>query len=129
MLPEWKEMSVVRRVWEALGGPVVWGAVCGVLLAVSAPLYIAGAAIGVLGGIGGGAQHATLKGALVRATLGGTLFGLSILLGYALRGGEGAKVHLPDPQILLLSFTLLPAYPLHWLGWRLADRRRARVAA
>lgn len=65
---------------------------------------------------------------MLRATSGGTLFGLSILLGYALTGGEDAKVHVPDPQILLLTVTLLPAYPLHWLGWRLASSRRAKIA-
>lgn len=126
MPPEWKDMSAVRRIWEGLGGPVVWGVVCGFLLVVSAPLYILGAGIGVLGGIVGGAQHATLRGASARATVGGVLFGLSILFGYALNGGQDAKVHIPDPQILLLSLTLLPAYPLHWLGWRIAGSRRGR---
>lgn len=93
-------MSPPRRAVEAAVIPVVWGVVCGLILVVSAPLYIVA-----------------------------TLFGLSILLGYALTGGEDAKVHMPDPQILLLTVTLPPAYPLHWLGWRLAGARWARAAA
>ena len=125
MLPEWDAMSPVRRAFEAVVLPVVWGVVCGLLLAVSAPLYIAGSVLGVLGGIGGGAQHRTLREAMARALVGGTLFGLSILLGYALSGGEGAEVHLPEPEVLLLLFVLLPAFPLHALGWRLARGRRA----
>ncbi len=122
-LPKWNDMSTARRIVESLGAPIIWGVVCGLLLVVSAPLYLVGGGFGVLGGIGGGAQHDTLRGALVRATVGGTLFGLSILLGYALTGGVDAKIEIPEPQILLLSFTLLPAYPLHWLGWRLARPR------
>ena len=126
--PDWAGMSTARRIAEAIGAPVGWGIVCGLLLAVSAPLYIAGALMGVLGGIAGGAQHATLRGAIARATTGGTLFGLAILLGYVLSGGEGAEVELPHPEILLVTFTLVPAFPLHWLGWRLARSRRGPEA-
>ena len=124
MLPEWDAMSPVRRGVEAVVLPIAWGVVCGLLLAVSAPLYIAGSVLGVVGGIGGGAQHRTLREAMARAAVGGTLFGLSILLGYALSGGTGAEVHLPDPQILLLALILVPAFPLHALGWRLVRARR-----
>jgi hypothetical protein len=129
MIPAWSDMSAPRRAWEAIGGPLLWGIVCGLLLVVSAPLYIAGSAVGVLGGIAGGAQHATVREALTRAAVGGTLFGLSILLGYELAGGEGAEVPLPEPAILLVAFTLLPAFPLHWLGLRLSQRRLRRLSA
>lgn len=121
--PKWSEMSPARRVVEALVAPIGWGMICGYLLTVSEPVYIAATVAAILGGVGGGAQHATLREAMIRATSGGTLFGLSILLGYELTGGEGAKAFLPDPQILLLALTLLPAYPLHWIGWRLGGGR------
>lgn len=121
-------MSTPRRIAEAIGAPVGWGIVCGLLLAASAPLYIAGALIGVLGGIAGGAQHATPRAAMARAAAAGALFGLAILLGYELTGGEGAEVELPHPEILLLAFTVVPAFPLHWLGWRLARSRRESEA-
>ena len=129
MVPSWNEISGARRAWEAVGAPVVWGIVCGLLLPVSAALYLAGSAIGILGGIGAGAQHDTRRDALRRGALGGTLFGLAILLGYELSGGSGAEVHLPEPAILLLAFTLIPAFPLHWLGWRLAHARRKTATA
>jgi hypothetical protein len=127
---KWSEMSAARRGWEAVGAPVGWGVVCGLLLAASAPLYLIATLVGVLGGISGGTQHATIRGALIRAVVGGTLFGLAILLGYEINGGEDAKVDLPEPAILLLAFTLIPALPLHWLGWRLRnarDRREQKV--
>lgn len=122
--PAWSTMSPVRKGWEAFGGPIVWGVVCGLLLAVSAPLYIAGTVVGVLFGIGGGAQHATRKGALLRALAGGTLFGLCILLGYEISGGSDAKIAVPEPAGLLVAITLLPAFPLHLIGWRLSRARR-----
>ena len=122
-------MSTARRIAEAIGAPIGWGIVCGLLLAVSAPLYIGGTLIGVLGGIAGGAQHETLRGATARAATGGTLFGLAILLGYEITGGDGAEVELPHPGILLVAFTLVPAFPLHWLGWRLSRSRRGPAKA
>ena len=124
MPPAWSEMSRARRTWETLGGPTAWGTVCGLLLAVSAPLYLAGTVVAILGGIGAGMQHSTLRGALVRAAVGGSLFGLAVLLGYMLSGGYGAEVDGPYPAIELVAFRLLPAFPLHWLGCRLASRRR-----
>ncbi len=122
-------MSTARRIAEAIGAPVGWGIVCGLLLAVSAPLYVGGTLIGVLGGIAGGAQHETLRGAIARAATGGTLFGLAILLGYEITGGNGAELELPHPGILLVAFTLVPAFPLHWLGWRLSRSRRGPAQA
>lgn len=125
-MPEWEEMTGARRVVEAVVLPVGWGFLCGLALGVSAPLYIAGTVAGILGGIGGGAQHREASQALLRGLVGGTLFGLSILLGFEAGGADEAEVHLPDPAILLLLLTVLPAFPLHWLGWRL--RRRERPA-
>jgi hypothetical protein len=31
-------------------------------------------------------------------------------------------VKLPEPHVVLLLFTVLPAFPFHWLGWRLRSR-------
>jgi hypothetical protein len=119
-------MTQSRRVIEAVVLPVGWGFVCGLALGVSAPLYIVGTVAGILGGIGGGAQHREVSQALLRGLVGGTLFGLGILLGFEVGGAEEAEVHLPDPAILLLLFTVLPAFPLHWFGWRL--RQRGKLA-
>ena len=122
MIPDWDEMTGTRRVVEALVLPVGWGFLCGLALGVSAPLYIAGTLAGILGGIGGGAQHREASQALLRGLVGGTLFGASILLGFEVGGGGEAEVELPEPHAVLLLFTVLPAFPLHWLGWRLRRR-------
>ena len=123
LIPHWGELSTPRRVWEAVVLPIGWGVVCGLLLAVSAPLYLLGTLFGILGGIGAGAQHASRREALLRGLAGGTLFGLAILAGFELSGSDDATVELPDPEIVLLAFTVLPAFPLHWLGWRLRHGR------
>jgi hypothetical protein len=115
-------MPAPRKVLEAVGAPVVWGILCGFALDWSAPVYIAGLVIGILGGVLGGAQHRQASQALLRGFVGGTLFGLSILLGFELSGGEEADPELPDPAILLLVLTTGPALPLHWLGWRWRSR-------
>jgi hypothetical protein len=121
-VPRWEEMSPARRVFEALVLPVGWGILCGLALGVSEPLYLVGVVIGILGGVGGGMQHATSRDALIRGLWAGTLFGLSILLGFEIGGADEATVELPDPSVLLLAFTVIPALPLHWLGWRLRSR-------
>jgi hypothetical protein len=62
--------------------------------------------------------------------VGGTLFGLSTLLGFEIGGAGEPRVHIPDPALLLLVFTVMPSIPLHWLGWRLRTRsplRRGRA--
>ena len=123
LIPNWGELSTSRRAWEAVVLPIGWGVVCGLLLGVSAVLYLLGTLLGILGGVGAGAQHATRRDALLRALVGGTLFGLAILAGFELGGSDDAKVELPDPEIGLLAFTVLPAFPLHWLGWRLRQSR------
>jgi hypothetical protein len=115
-------MSPQRRVVEALVLPVGWGLLCGLALGVSEPLYLVGVIVGILGGVGGGMQHTTSRTALIRGLSGGTLFGLSILLGFEIGGADEATVELPDPSVLLLAFTVIPALPLHLLGWRLRAR-------
>lgn len=122
LLPQWEEMSPVRRFFDAILLPALFGLLCGLALGISAPLYLVGVVLALLGGIGGGAQYSSRRGALIRGLVGGTLFGLFILLGFELGGEEEAKVDLPDPHILLLVLTIVPSIPLHWLGWRLRPR-------
>src|SRR5688572_25112155 len=110
-------MSTPRRAWEAAGGGLVWGVVCGLLLGTTEALYLVGVLIAILGGIAGGAQHADLRGAVLRGLAGGTAFGLGILAGFELGGGGEPAVELPDPRIGLLVLTIGPAPFLSALGW------------
>jgi hypothetical protein len=122
VIPQWAEMSPARRIFEALVLPTAFGVLCGLALGVSAALYLVGVALSLLGGIGGGAQYASRRDALLRGLVAGTLFGTGILLGFELGGEDEAKVELPHPHIVLLVFTVVPSLFLHWLGWRLRPR-------
>jgi hypothetical protein len=122
VIPQWEEMSPGRRLFDAVVLPIAFGLLCGLALGVSAALYLIGVVLALLGGIGGGAQYASRRDALLRGLVGGTLFGLGILLGFELGGESEAKVELPHPHILLLILTVGPSLPLHWLGWRLRPR-------
>jgi hypothetical protein len=126
VVPQWAEMSPTRRFFEALILPLAFGVLCGLALGVSAALYLVGVALSLLGGIGGGAQYASRRDALLRGLVAGTLFGLGILLGFELGGEDEAKVELPHPHLVLLVFTVVPSLFLHWLGWRLRPRLLGR---
>jgi hypothetical protein len=115
-------MSPGRRFFEVLILPSAFGLLCGLALGVSAALYLIGVILALLGGIGGGAQYASRRDALLRGLVAGTLFGVFILLGFELGGEDEAKVDLPDPHVVLLVFTIVPSLFLHWLGWRLRPR-------
>jgi hypothetical protein len=122
VVPQWDEMSPARRFFEALILPSGFGLLCGLALGVSGALYLVGVILALLGGVGGGAQYARRRDALLRALVAGALFGVFILLGFELGGEDKAKVDLPDPHVVLLVFTVVPSFFLHWLGWRLRPR-------
>jgi hypothetical protein len=122
VVPQWAEMPRARRFFEAIVLPSGFGLLCGLALGVSAALYLVGVVLALLGGIGGGAQYADRRDALIRGLVAGTLFGAFILLGFELGGEAEPKVELPDPHVVLLIFTVVPSLPLHWLGWRLRPR-------
>lgn len=124
----WDEMSPARRAWEAVGAALVWGVICGLLLAVSTGFFLAGGVVACAGAVIGGSQHDDLRGALVRGVLGGVVFGLAVLLGFELTGGTDPVVELPDPRIAYLLVTAIPALPLNAIGWRLAPRMRPALA-
>src|SRR5690242_2206894 len=115
-------MSPARRFFDALILPSAFGFLCGLALGVSAVLYLIGAVLALLGGIGGGAQYERRRDALIRSLVGGALFGAFILLGFELGGEQDPTVKLPHPHAVLLVLTVVPSIFLHWLGWRLRRR-------
>jgi hypothetical protein len=122
VIPQWEEMSLARRFFEALILPSAFGLLCGLALGVSAVLYLVGVLLSLFGGVGGGAQYVTRRDALIRGLVAGALFGAFILLGFELGGEDEPKVELPHPHVVLLVFTVVPSLFLHWLGWRLRPR-------
>ncbi len=90
------------RVLNAVGLPVLWGILCGLLAGVDAVAYIVLLGLGMLGAFGAGRQHTGTGAGALRGVAAGLMFGSCILAGHALSGAT-ANV-LPDPQTLQIAF-------------------------
>ena len=125
-MPLLNERPAGEQIFIVLVLPALFGAICGVLLGISAGVYTVLTLLGILGGIGAGYDHATPGEGALRGVAGGALFGTFILLAHAITG-EDAEVDLPDPHILLPVATTLISIPLGAIGGALRARRlRAR---
>lgn len=76
---------------QAIGGlviPVLFGAVCGVVLGWSAAAYWVLQLVAALGGVAAGFEHRGARAGAVRGVVGGLLFGAGVLLGHAVAGTD-----------------------------------------
>lgn len=105
--------------------PAAFGALVGVMLGVSEPLYLVLSVLGILGGFAAGLEHDRPAAGALRGLAGGALFGGLILIVHELTGNE-AKAELPEPAILLLVITIGFGVALGALGARSRARRAAR---
>jgi len=94
--------------------PIVYGALCGLALAHSKGLYAVLSLISVIGGVGGGFDHASARSGARRGALGGCLFGLGIVLVHA--ATDKAVSSIPHPAILLVVVTILAGTALGAIG-------------
>lgn len=115
------ELSVVRRAWESVGCAAVAGAVSGFLLGTSLLLYLGTAGLASVGGIPAATQHRTLRGAMIRATVGGFVWAGAVLVVF-LAHGRDAVTTVPDPIGWYLVLATLPATAVGWLVWTVAQR-------
>lgn len=104
-----------------VAGPVVFGALCGVLLGISEATYLIATVLSILGGFFAGFEHPGPREGAIRGVVGGTLFGAFILIGHAIDGRD-ATADLPDPEIVLVVFTLVFGALLGALGGYLRAR-------
>ena len=108
--------------------PSLFGAICGVLLGISAGLYTLLTLLGILGGIAAGYDHATASEGALRGVAGGSLFGTFILLAHAVAGTH-AKAKLPEPHVFLPIATTLIAIALGAIGGAIRARSLRAAAA
>ena len=98
--------------------PSVYGFATGIALDKSQPLYIVLIILAAIGGVLAGFEMYGSGQGAVRGVVGGTLFGLFILLAHQVVSGD-ATVKLPHPAILYLIFTVVPGAALGAWGGRL----------
>jgi hypothetical protein len=102
--------------------PCVFGAICGVLLGVSALAYLVLSVLAIAGGDVAGLELRDGVEGATRGVIGGFQFGALILLAHQLEGSS-AKADLPDPPVLLLVVTIGFGALLGYLGGRTRERR------
>ena len=106
--------------------PAIFGAVTGVFLGISEPVYLVLTLLGILGGVAAGFDHLGAAGGARRGALGGVLFGAAILVAHELSGDE-AEAELPEPAVLLVVVTTVLGVLLGALGGRLRARAQRRA--
>src|SRR4051794_6361432 len=85
--------------------PAVTGFVAGLMLGVSAAAYWIVNVIAAIGGVAAGLEHENGWKGVDRGLLGGTIFGIFLLIAHAL--GGAAKVKLPGFEPLLVIVTAI----------------------
>lgn len=110
-------------------GPLLTGILCGWLLETSKIGYIVATTLLIIGGLGAGYEHNSLRGGALRGLWGGVIFGASIAATHAILDGE-VKADVPDPVILLALLFGAISTVLGTLGaaWRWRNERRATPA-
>ncbi len=110
------------------GGPIVFGAVCGILLGSSKSAYLIATVLSIAGGYLAGFEHPGSREGSIRGIVGGTLFGASILIAHEIEGSS-AKADLPHPAILLVLITALFGALLGALGGWARGRAESKPTA
>jgi hypothetical protein len=108
-----------------VGGPLLLGMVTGFFLGIDAATYWVLSGVAALGGVSGGLEHRTPRGAAVRGLLAGALFGAGVVLADAV-SDQPALAELPSPPILLVPLAAAIGAGLHALG-AVARRRYVRT--
>lgn len=125
--PLLSEHPPVIRFALAVVVPAAYGAITGIFLGISEPVYLVLSIVGVFGGIAGGFDHVGPRAGAARGLLAGSLFGGFILIAHEL-SGEEAEAHLPEPAILLVLVIVVLSVALHALGGLLRARVERRNA-
>ena len=110
------------RVLLAVAVPALLGVVAGVMLGVSEPVYVVFALLGIAGAYLAGLEHDGARAGLLRGILGGSLFGLWILIAHGLFFDAAPKAHIPDPAVIHVAITTAFGAAFGALG----GRRRAK---
>jgi NO-binding membrane sensor protein with MHYT domain len=125
MPPRFEDRTSETRIVLAIVVPLLFGALAGVFVGISAAVYTLLAVLAAIGGVLAGLEHPDPRGGARRVFIGGALFGLGILLAHAIAGTD-AKVSLGGfPPLLILIDAIIGAV-LGAIGGGISRSRRAR---
>ena len=116
------DMSTARQAWESVGGAVVSGALAGFLLGYTSWGYLAAVLVAVIGGLGAGAQHRTLQGALARGFVAGGVWAAAVVAVSEISGREPRWRFLTQPSPSSL-YGIIPACLIGAVSWAIGRRR------
>jgi hypothetical protein len=123
MPPRFEERPQEARIVLAVVVPLLFGAVAGVFVGISAAVYWVLAALAAIGGVLAGLEHPDPRGGARRVFLGGALFGLGILVAHAIAGTD-AKVSLGAFPPLLIVIDAVIGAILGAIGGAISRSRR-----
>jgi hypothetical protein len=126
--PLFRERPRPTQIVTGLVVPAVFGAVAGVVLGLAAAGYWAISLLALAGGIAAGFEHGDGWEGADRGLVGGTLFGIGILVAHGLAGSD-AQVQLPGFAPILAIFTAIFGMLAGALGGRLRRAATQRSEA
>ncbi len=121
-VPLFAERPPAVQLITAVVGPVLFGAVAGVVLGISAALYWIVGLLALIGALLAGLEHPDGRQGALRGLVGGTLYGISLLIAHAVAGTD-ATVKLPSFAPTLIVFTAVIGVLASGLGGLLRNRR------
>jgi hypothetical protein len=116
--PLFRERPRSAQVVLGLVVPLIFGAVAGVVLGFSAAAYWAIGLVALIGGVGAGFEHGDGWDGADRGLVGGTLYGIGLLVAHAIAGTD-AEVSLPGFAPILVVFTAIIGMLAGALGGRI----------
>jgi hypothetical protein len=108
-----------------LAVPLLFGALAGVVLGLSATAYWVIGLVALAGGVLAGFEHADGWDGADRGLVGGTLYGIGLLSAHAIAGTD-AQVSLPGFAPILVVFTAIIGMLVGALGGRLRGNAMQR---
>jgi hypothetical protein len=127
-IPLFDSRPVAAQALLVLGGPVLFGLLCGFLLGHSKVAYLLASLLTIPGAFLAGFEHAGASDGADRGLIGGALFGEFVLLGHQI-DGAAASASLPHPAGVLVVFTALIGTLLGAFGGAMRARAEAGAAA
>ena len=120
------DRSPPAQIALGVGGPLILGIICGLLLGWNETAYLVLSILAIAGGIGSGYEHPDGDEGAVRGFCGGLVFGAAILATSAVTGVE-PKAHLPEPPVFLVVVTTVLGVAFGAIGGVLRRRHDARA--